>query len=198
MEFLLHVGSGIIIWYFLVSSVNEGATALIDSATLIKQVKLSPTVPTIRVVVKNLLLLFHNMLLLVPLLAFNGEFVGLWLLFALPALLLVVGNFCWIAIALSLLSARLRDLPAIANGVLMIAFYVTPILWSAERFEGTGFGQILLLNPFFHVIEVFRQPVFGEPPSTASIVFLSVSMAIGWLLTRKLLDTFGHRVPYWV
>lgn len=197
-SYLLHLGTGFIAWTFVVSTLNDSSQSLITSGSLIKQVLLPFTVHTYRVVFKNALLFGHNILALVPFYVLSSGVVNFWMLLVIPGLALALINISWIAVILAVVSARYRDLPAVISGILVIAFYVTPILWSVDQLGDSWVKNVIPFNPFFHLIEVFREPLLGNPiPVTSGLVLLGTAV-IGWLLARGLLAWKSRLIAFWV
>ena len=196
--YLLHLGSGLIAWTFVVSTLNESAMSLITSGPLIKQVLLPPTVHVYRVVFKNAFLLAHNLLALVPFYFLSPGTLSLWSLLVVPGLVLAVINLGWVAVVIATVSARYRDLPAVISGVLVIVFYVTPILWTEDQLGTSWVRNVIPYNPFYHLVEVFRGPLLGQPVPVFSAVILLLSAVVGTLIVRRLLTWKGHLIPFWV
>jgi ABC-type polysaccharide/polyol phosphate export permease len=197
-SYLLYFGIGLIFWMFLTNVVNEGSLSLVTSGGLIRQVALPISTHALRVIIKNLFLLAHNCLLLVPLFLLSLNTLNSWTLLALPALVLVVANLVWITLSAGILAARYRDLPPIISGLVVIAFYATPIIWRPEQFEGSFIFSIIPFNPFYHLLEVFRQPLLGMPVPWQSVVALSLSAIVGFSLVKLLRIRMEKNVPFWV
>lgn len=198
LSYLLYLGIGLIFWMFLTTTINESSQSLVLSGGLIRQVALPISTHPVRVILKNLLLLAHNCVLLVPLFLLSLNPLNLWTLLALPALILVVANLAWIGLSAAILSARYRDLPPIINGLVVIFFYATPILWKPEQFDGTVIFSLIPLNPFYHLLEVVRQPLLGLPVPWQSVAVLSLSAAVGFSLVTFLRFRMERNVPFWV
>lgn len=196
--YLLHFGSGFIAWAFVVGSLNDSATSLTNAGTLIKQVQLPIAVHVLRSLNKNFIQFGHNLLALIPFFFVAQYSLGFSILLALPGLALTLANLGWLSIILAVISARYRDFPAIVSGGLVVAFYVTPILWSPKQIEGSWVQQLIPFNPFVHLIDVFRAPLIGSPIPTLSFIILLLSASIGWSLSYSLLKWKSAQIPFWV
>jgi ABC-2 type transport system permease protein/lipopolysaccharide transport system permease protein len=53
-------------------------------------------------------------------------------------------------------------------------------------------------NPFFHMIEVVRAPILGEPLETSSLVYLAVMLVLGWALAAFAYRRYARFVPIWI
>src|SRR5262249_46191934 len=105
-------------------------------------------------------------------------------------------NLLWSALLAAILCTRYRDLPEIISNVMQVAFYVTPIIWPASLLSD---GQLFLdLNPFYHLIEIVRAPLFGKFPSLENWL-ASIGMAIlGWALALAFFARYRGRIAYWL
>ena len=87
-DYLPFLAAGLITWFFISAVINEGCSVFIGAEHMIKQVRLPFTVHVLRVVFRNLVILLHNLLVLVPVYLWSGKAVGWGVLLALPAILL--------------------------------------------------------------------------------------------------------------
>lgn len=197
-SYLLHLGAGLITWTFVVTTLNESAQALIVSGPLIRQVLLPVTVHTFRVILKNFILFSHNLVALLPFYFLAVQRPSWWTLLAVPGIGLALLNIGWIAVMFSIISARFRDFPAIIGGVLVLVFYVTPILWSLDQLEGSWVQGFVRFNPFYHVIEVLRAPLLGNPIPPLSAGILLGAGLVGWYLARVLVRWKSSHIAFWV
>lgn len=197
VDYILHLGSGLILWNFLVTTINESAESLVKSGALIKQVSLPFHVHTLRVVGRNFLLLVHHLLALAPYMVLRGELNG-WLAFLPVGSVLVLLNLGWLSLAVAVVSARYRDLPAVISGIVVIFFYVTPILWTVDQLGDGLLAELVLLNPFLHVISVFRDPLLGNPFPIVSAGILLATAVLGWAFSIFLMKRKSKKIAFWV
>lgn len=197
-NFLPHLTLGIIFWNFFNSTIVESCSAFIESEGIIKQLKIPFMVFIIRGVYRNLLILFHN-LLIFPFLCFflDIKFEETILMSAL-GLIVVLFFLSWICLLLALLCTRYRDLVQVVINLLQISFYLTPIIWMESTVNSQTILKYLLFNPFYHMLEVIRAPLLGQFPDVISFYFLIVFGAFGWLFAAIMLIKFKFRIVYWL
>jgi ABC-type polysaccharide/polyol phosphate export permease len=113
-----------------------------------------------------------------------------------PGLLLVTLNLLWIALLLAILCTRFRDVSLIVQSVVQMLFFVTPIFWSPSLMP----SRTILVhgNPFYHMLELLRDPLIGEHASAESWIFISAMLVIGWSVTFLLFAKFRRRIAYWL
>jgi lipopolysaccharide transport system permease protein len=195
-EYLPYLSVSLVLWTAFSATVLEGSTAYISSGAYIRQVATPKLIFMLQVAWRNLVILAHNFLIVLLLIAVFGVKNWETLPVFIPALLLYMINALWIAMVAGLLSARFRDLPQIIAALMQIAFYVTPIIYRPNSL--THYAFIVEFNPLAHLIELVRAPLIGEFPS-ATTWGVAIGLAVvGWLLALTLTGRFLKRISYWV
>jgi len=195
-EYIPFLSVGLLIWTFIATLINEGCTTFTGADQFIKQVKLPLTVHVWRAVWRNVIILGHNLLILVPVFIFYHRSVDASALLSLLGIVLLAFNGVTLGIGLGLLCARFRDVPPIIGSLVQLAFFVTPVMFPTK-----ALGQhewIAQLNPFFHFLQIVRAPLIGtkiEPESWVFAILASLFMALASL---ALFVRFRARIPYWV
>jgi len=119
-------------------------------------------------------------------------------LLALPGLLLVAMNLLWITLILSVVCTRYRDMTQIVQNALQVVFYLTPIIWKQDNLPA-GIGQdLLMLNPFYHLVSIVRSPLLGVYPSALNWVFAVTLMIVGWTAAVLFFGSYRKRIAYWL
>jgi ABC-2 type transport system permease protein len=83
--------------------------------------------------------------------------------------------------------------------VLTAWMYLTPIIYPEEIIPETYRALLFTLNPMYHLVTLFRQPLYeGVVPSLNHIglaAAVAVSMfVIGWVIFAEKSDEFAYRV----
>lgn len=195
-DYLPFLAISLVMWSAFSQTVNEGSLAYINSAQYIRQASTPKLIYMLQVVWRNLVILAHNFLIVLLLLAIFGVKSWATLPLFVPALLLYMGNALWMAMVAGLLSARFRDLPQIVGALMQIAFYVTPIIYHPSALN--RFSFIVDLNPLAYLVDLVRAPLIGEMPN-ALTWSVTISMAVGgWIVALLLTGRYLKRIPYWV
>lgn len=196
-SYIQHLAVSLILWSFISATINEAGMVFVGAEGYIKQVALPLTVYVLKVISRNLLMLAHNCVVIVVVLCLLPpvNFNSIWMV---PlGLLLVVCNLCWLVLLLGILSARYRDIPQLVANVVQIAFFLSPIIWSAEMLPQSR-RYLADFNPLFHFIEIVRAPLLGEPIHLISWLIVAAMMVCGSILTFMIFKKFRPRVPYWL
>lgn len=196
-DYLPMVSIGVVMWGLFSTIVNEGCSAYINSANYIRQVHTPRLIYILQVAWRNVIIFAHNFIIVIAVLGIFG--IKSWAILPLfiPALLLYLLNAMWIATVVGLLAARFRDLPQIVSALLQVAFYVTPIFFKATMLTGKHLW-IVKYNPLAYLIDIVRQPLVGELPSTLTWGIVIVMSILGWTAALALTGRYHKRIPYWV
>lgn len=197
-DFLPFVALGLIFWSFITGIFLDGCVSFVESQGLIKQLPLPLEIYVIRIILRNLLVLAHN-LIIIPLLMLIYDFGT-----GLSSLLFFIGLFFvlfWTAplvIIISVLCARYRDVTQIVSSMLQVAFYLTPIIWMPSLLSGRSSIFLLEINPFYHLISLIRLPLLGYFPSMISWLVILFTGLVSWVLAFFVLSRFRRHIVYWL
>jgi ABC-type polysaccharide/polyol phosphate export permease len=98
--------------------------------------------------------------------------------------------------AVGLLGARFRDLEPLLSSVVPILFFISPILYRADRIA-PGFN-LVWLNPFSYMIEAVRSPLLGFEPHEMTYSVLIGLFILGGGFSWVLNKMRGRRLAFWV
>lgn len=197
--YLPYLTISIVLWQYMNTLISDGCTCFSQSDSLIKGTRMPFAVHAARSLVRNTIILAHNLVVVVAVFVIMGVHQSLYSLSAIPAFALWVIDGFAISLLFGAFCARFRDVPQIIMSIMQIAFFVTPIMWYAKLLANHPMAEMLIrLNPFFYLLEIVRAPLLNAPLSTnmvlgtvvISIIIVGTSI-IGFARTRG-------RIAYWV
>jgi len=195
-EYLPFLALSLVLWGYLSGLVMEGCVSFTVVEGMIRSVRMPYSLYAGRVVIRNLVVLAHNVLVIVVVYAFLGVWPGANMWVALPGLAMWLIDSLAVCMLLGALCARFRDIPPIVGSVMQMAFFISAVIWKPAQLSRHEW--ILTINPFFSLLEVVRAPLLGELPSFstwASAVFYSVALCgVTWLLFARVRE----RIAFWV
>jgi homopolymeric O-antigen transport system permease protein len=197
--YLPYLTISLIFWNYLNTIISEGCACFTQAEGTIRGFRMPFTVHAARNVVRNTIVLAHNLVVVVAVFVIMGTPVGWSALWAIPAFLLWLVDGFAISLLLGAFCARFRDVPQIIMSLMQIAFFVTPVMWYAKLLQGHGAADLLIrFNPFFYILEILRGPVLGTAV-TAGMVgnALLVSGVVIGLAAIGFARARG-RLAYWV
>ena len=196
-EYLPFLALSLVLWNFLASLVGDACQGFTGSESMIRSVRMPFSLYGARIVLRNVLVLAHNVVVIIAVFAIYAIWPGSDLLLALPAFALWLVDALALAMLLGALCARFRDIPPIVGSVLQMLFFVTPVIWRPEL-VGRGREWLLPLNPFYATLEIVRGPLLGEIPTLATYAsafgYGLLLMALTWLLFVRV----RGRIAFWV
>lgn len=197
-EFLPFLATGLIFWNFISNTISEGCTGFIDSEGIIKQLPIPLFVYILRLIWRNLIILGHNVVILpIVFIAVGKSLSWLGLVSILGAFIAAL-NLTWIALLLSVFCTRYRDLPQIITSIMQVVFYLTPVIWMPDQMKKRTGITMMELNPFYHLIDIVRAPILGQPPTTLNWIVSIIMAIIGWSVTILIYGCFKRRIAYWL
>jgi len=142
---------------------------------------LSIPVIFILIIVQGETIPFHTLPLSIPIMALQFE-------------LLVGAGF-----VLAALNVRIRDVTLLVNTLTTMLFYLTPVFWSPENIEGTGFEWIVDVNPLAPLLLSQRDVLaWGEMPDWGALgivfVIATVLLIIGWKMYTRVSGTMADHI----
>lgn len=196
--YLPYLAIGIVLWNYLSGQLSEASFVLIQSEALIKQLTLSPWVYATKVSAKMILMFGHNLLIIPVVLLATGNYPTLAILLLLAAVPVIVVTLNSLGMLLAIVSLRFRDVPPMVGSILNVLFYLTPVMWFADSIKSSLAHFLLGLNPFYHLVQIFRLPLLGELPTPENWL-ISISMCIVVSITANLVVARNRkRLVFWI
>ena len=197
-RFLPHLAVSLTLWTFLVAAVTDSTGAYIQSQQIIRQMYVPGFFPVVRVLSKNIITFGHNLSVIAIVMVIFGLAPNVSLFLFIPGIVVVSAVIYVVGLIVAIVSARYRDIPPIVSAILMVSFYVTPIIWMPDSLPEQYRGVILTWNPFYHLMELIRSPILGFSPSllnwVASVGMLAaLALFAGWM-SRK----YFWKIVYWL
>jgi len=170
---------GIVLFTFFQEATTAGVQSVVAQEGIVRKTQF----PRLVIPLSSVLTAFFNLLLnliivVVFVFAFGIDPQWTWFLFpvAIAALFVLTAA---IAVALSVLFVRFRDVAIIWVVVSQVLLYGTPILYPVTAFSTEGHHtkeELLMINPLAVIFEQVRVWVLGEPTAPSA-----VQAAGGWL-----------------
>jgi ABC-type polysaccharide/polyol phosphate export permease len=133
---------------------------------------------------------------MIPVYFIYKSFPGIGILGAIPGLILLVLFLLTSSLLIAVIGARFRDVPPAVASVLQVAFFSTPNIW-----EPSSLGShhwVIVLNPFFHLVECVREPLLnGTIPLLSFAIAFCLTMFTGALALIACMKA-ETRLIFWI
>lgn len=185
-----------VLWGFLASLVSESCSVFTESEPIIRSIRMPFFVFGMRTLVRNVLVLLHNVCVIVVVFAVLRIWPGATALLAIPAIPLWIVDALALSLLLGGICARFRDILPIVNSIMQIAFFVSPVIWKPEQL---GVHAVWLpFNPFYDMLEILRSPILGVAPSplvwVGALVYSAILCAFSWAFFIRA----RGRIAFWI
>lgn len=177
---------GLLPWTWFSTSISAGASSISDRRDLMTKVRFPAQVLPATVVATN----FCNFLFSLPLMVVLGLFFGVlpsWHVVAFPVVVVVQMCFTFAVVyAVSAFNVTFRDLQHIVMNLMMLWFFLTPVLYKLSTIPEAYRRVLQVLNPMSILITSY-QAIFYEhrlPDVVPLMSLLGVSLCLLWGATQ--------------
>jgi lipopolysaccharide transport system permease protein len=195
-NYLPFLSLSLLLWNFLSAVMSESCTAFTEAEAIIRSVRMPFFVFAIRVVVRNLIVLAHNIVVIIVVFAVLDTWPGADVVAIIPGLVIWAIDSLAMVLLLGCFCARFRDIQPIVNSIMQIAFFMTPVIWQPKQVG--RIIELLPLNPFYDLMEVVRGPLLGTVPTLwvwVGAVLCTLGLcAISWAFFTRA----RGRVAFWL
>lgn len=189
---------GIIPWNFFVTVINQGTTTVLNNANIIKKVYFPREILPISVVTSGLINFLISCIIILIFVIFSGIGISQYLL-VLPIVVIIQYMFSLsIVFVMSAIDIYIRDAEYIMNFLIMMLFYMTPILYSPTLIP-EKFRWIIDLNPMSAIISGYRSIFYyKEMPNLGSLLLIGgisiILLLFGYQIFKKLERGFAEEL----
>ena len=196
-DYLPFLALSLVLWNFLSAVVSDACLSFTQAEGMIRSVRMPFTLHAVRTVVRNVLVLAHNVIVIVGVWAIFDVWPGWDAALAAPGVLLWLVDAFAACLLLGAFCARFRDIPPIVGSIMQIAFFVSPIIWKPELLTGESL-RWLPANPFFSLLEIVRAPLLREAPAAitwvAALGYSAALCLVAWMVFARV----RGRLAFWV
>ena len=198
-KFLPFLTIGLVVWGYLTAAVVEGGMAFITAEGYIRQIGVPIYVYIFRSFVSVSLFMLLNLVTYFPVAYFSGVTLQYGMLWAVPGLLLTAAVVLLFITTFAYLHTRFRDAIPFASALLQVAFYVTPVIWPPAALRQQGLHWVIDYNPFYHLLEVIRQPLLQAEPANALSYVIVVALIGGLtMIAGSCIWWYHQRIVYFL
>jgi len=185
----LFILSALFPWQWLSNSVGAAPMLFITNASLIKRLPFPKVTLALAVVLNDMIHFGVTIPLFAGLLWISAERAPGWSwVLGVPILLFAqVSLTAAVVVLVGIANAFFRDLDQLIRVLLLLLFYVTPVLYSASMVPH-HLEWLLLLNPFAPIMISWRSLLIDNslsPYIAAALFHAGLALAVSWLVYRK-------------
>jgi lipopolysaccharide transport system permease protein len=187
--FPIYLLSGIITYNFFKNGTTIALKSLSDRSSLITQIYFPRSIPAISSTLTASIMLVVELCVLGVFMVYFQFTPSLTILYLIPIYMLAFIFVLGVALGLSVLNVKFRDIEFIWAILLQAGFFLTPIFYQFEMLP-ESVQNILQLSPIVQIVEmVHNVTLYGTLPSLNSILYSVGSvfgiLGIGYLIFRR-------------
>ncbi len=193
--------TGMLSWTLIQTIIIEANDTFEMMSATIKQVKLPYSLHIHRIVARNLIIFFHNILVIIPVMVIYHATMPLnaYTLLVIPGLALIYIAGVIYGLILAMLGARYRDISQMVKSLIQVIFFLTPVMWNPATISGTHNMEMLVYwNPFYSFLQMLRAPLLGQAPTLLNLMIVLGVMLVGAVASLCLLARYRARIIYWL
>lgn len=189
--------SGLLIWFFVNTSITNASNSLISDKNLVTKVYFPRLIVPLSAALAGLIDLGIGFLILVGLMIYYGAALSWQILLAPLFVLLAILMTLALGTLFSALNVRFRDVKFALPFALQIWLFVSPIFYPASILS-EKWRFFLSFNPLTGILEGFRSAVFGKvfdwTAVGVSVAVTAVLMLIAVVVFKKMEDDFADLI----
>ena len=194
-----YVLTGLIAWNFFAQTTTVAMSSIVWGGALLHRIYLPRTVFAISSVGAGVVNLVLSLLPLAVIMITTGVALRPTLLFVPLAILLLALFALGIGLMVSTLAVYFPDVAEMYQIVLLGWMYLTPVIYPEAIIPPHYRWWLLNLNPMYHLVTLFRLPLYGGTwPSllrlAASATTAVAALAVGWFVFTRKADEFAYRI----
>jgi ABC-2 type transport system permease protein len=197
-NYLIYVLSGLIFWNFFAQTTSSAMSELVWGGSLLTRIYVPRAVFAASALGTGLVNLLLSIVPLVLIMLATGVPLSPAMLFLPIPILLTAAFALGVGLFLSTLAVYFTDVVEMYVIALAAWMYLTPVIYPEEIIP-EHLRWLFKLNPLYHLLEVFRAPIYagwlaGPKTIAAAAVVAILGLLIGWWFFTKRADDFSYRV----
>ena len=151
----------IFLWLFISTILRESTTTLKTKWEILNEKKIDIKNFICENIYTNFIIFIHSLPIIMVLFFVSDFKFQFNLILTFVGLFLIITNLLLISYLITLLSAMYKDIEKIVENLVYAIFFATPIIWS-ENMVSEKIQNLLIFNPFYHFIVLFRDPLMNN------------------------------------
>jgi ABC-type polysaccharide/polyol phosphate export permease len=186
----------LILWNLITGVLAEASTIFVATGPMFLNQGMSFSTAIYGLIYKHVLIFLHNIPVIALIMAaFTVPLRSINLL-AAPGLLCLLLSLLWLGYVIAIACVRYRDITQAVQSFLLIAFLITPVLWTPDQLGADK--DLLALNPLADLLAVVREPLLGHAPSPSEWIGAVAFSLGGFLIALPLIGFCRRRIIYWI
>ena len=193
-----YVLSGFIMWNFFAQTTTFGINSVVWGGDLFRRIYFPRSIFAISSVGTGIVNLLLSLVpyILVSLVVGKPPTIY-FVLIIIPIILLAMFTL-GLTLIIASLGVRFPDVVEVYNNIILLAWmYITPIIYPTDILPA-WLVPLLKFNPLFHLVNLFREPIYLgkflnlEVVGNCSIIGIG-TLVLGWIIFSRMTDEIAYR-----
>jgi ABC-2 type transport system permease protein len=191
--------SGLIAWTFFSQTTNAAISHLVWGGGLLKRIYVPRTVFALSAIGTGLVNLILSVVPLIIVMLATGVPIR-WTILFLPIPMLFLALFSLgLGLLISAVAVYFADVAEMYQIVLTAWMYLSPVIYPESILPPAYRTWIAIFNPMYHLIRLFRMPIYDGvlPPLSEVLLAGGISVAtlvLSWIFFTRKADEFAYRI----
>ena len=196
-ELLPYVAVSLICWNMITGVLTEATTVFTATGHMFLNQGMSFSTAIYAIIYRQIVIFLHNIPVIIGVALLFGFHVRTEHLLVVPGFLLLLTSLTWMSYLIAIACVRFRDLTQVVQNLMMLAFFVTPVIWRPMQLPPDK-HYLLMFNPFAVLLEVVRDPLLGTSPPVFVWATAAAIAIGGFLLAIPIIGYCRRRIIYWI
>jgi len=188
-NFPIYLLLGIITWNFFKNGTSIALGSITNRSAFVSQIYFPRAIPGMSAGLTASLQLMTELVILAVFMMVLNFTPSITIIYLIPIFLLELILIMGLALPLSVLNAKFKDVEFIWGVVLQAGFFLTPIIYQFDMLPETV-RSILQFSPMVQIVTMAHHvTLYGELPATNSMLYaifsISIITIVGYLTFRK-------------
>ena len=193
---VLYIGISIVFWNYINTTIIDCCNSFISNRTNVQNTASPIFCYPFRSIFTNIIYLSINLSIVMIIYGIFGNVSLSGILLFFVGFIICVIMTSIIGLYLAILCVRFRDIPFIAQNVMQMMFFVTPIIWKMEDIEGRY--SFLEFNPLYIMIELVRSPLIDARLAATELIYSAATIILSYALFLYFAAKTKNKISYWV
>lgn len=194
-DFIYRLSISVFFWIFISTFLNESTSILENKRTILNEKRIDIKNFVCENIYTNFIIFLHSFPVILILFFISDFKLQFNIILTFLGLFLVLSNLILIGYLITILSVIYKDIKKIVENLVYAIFFATPIIWS-ENMVDEKIQELLVFNPFYHFIILFRNPLMNniDEKFYQSLLICSLLMIIVFFLNLRIYKNFEKKI----
>ena len=193
-----YILSGLILWNFFAQSTVAGINSVVWGGDLFRRIYFPRSIFAISAVGTGIVNLLLSIVPFIMVSIIVGRPPTIYFFLVIVPMVLLAMFTLGLALIIASIGIRFPDVVEVYNNIILLAWmYLTPIIYPTDILP-PWLLSLLKFNPLFHVVKLFREPIYDgrmlDPQLVGICSIIGIgTLVLGWIIFSRMTDEIAYR-----